>query len=609
MSSVLVSQPTLLVCATTTSAVKCNGAHTGLITATATGGQMPYAYSWSPVASQAGSLSGLAAGSYTVFITDANGCTNSVASVVQEPAKLSSTASNFALVCYGNKNGLAAALVNGGVSPYQFSWSTVPLQQTDTAHALGAGTYTVHVTDNNGCTSSSVSIVSQPAKLTATIPYSSAPLCYGATNGTANSAGSGGTAPYHYSWNTNPAQQNQVVSNLAAGTYSVTVTDKNGCVSSGSVVLNQPPALLISTTQDNVNCHGASTGSVSTSLQGGSLPYQYSWNNGSAATSLTGLSAGMYNLVVTDAHGCRVGEIVTITENALIQPVVQISNESCYGGKNGWASASVSGGVAPYQYNWNTSPPQTGSSVNGLPAGTYSLTVTDHLGCTTTSPVMVQQPPAILVTANGSSKICSGQAAGVYAQASGGNGTFQYSWNQGLGNGASHVVNPAQTTQYVVQVTDNAGCTAPPDTITIQVMTLQSSSIHPSPGDSICPGQHVPVSVSVSGNSSSLSYTWSNGLGSGPGPYLVSPTATTTYTVSVGNGCNQYAMALVTIRVNPFPLLGIVAENKSSCSRLTFNSTIQPPIQAPPTSGVSAMGHTPLCLLHHMSIHSQVYMP
>ncbi|WP_174544390.1 SprB repeat-containing protein, partial [Flavobacterium glycines] len=198
----------------------------------------------------------------------------------------------------------------------------------------------------------------------------------------------GGTTAYSYSWNTTPVQTTATATNLAAGTYTVNVTDAKGCTTSAQVTITQPEAALSATISNstNVNCYGGATGSATVSVTGGTTAYSYSWNTTPVQTTATAtnLAAGTYTVNVTDAKGCTTSAQVTITQPAaaLSATISNSTNVNCYGGATGSATVSVTGGTTAYSYSWNTTPVQTTATATNLAAGTYTVNVTDAKGCT-----------------------------------------------------------------------------------------------------------------------------------------------------------------------------------------------------------------------------------
>ena len=205
--------------------------------------------------------------------------------ITQPSAALSASISGQTnVLCFGNSTGSATVAAAGGTSPYTYTWNTTPVQYTTTATNLAAGTYSVTVKDANNCsTTVSVTITQPSAGLNASVSGGGSQVnvsCFGGTNGSATATATGGTSPYTYTWNTTPVQYTATATNLAAGTYTVTVKDANNCSATANVTITQPSAALSATIsgQTNVSCFGNSTGSATVSAAGGTSPYTYTWN-------------------------------------------------------------------------------------------------------------------------------------------------------------------------------------------------------------------------------------------------------------------------------------------------------------------------------------------
>ncbi len=272
-----------------------------------------------------------------------------------------------------------------------------------TPSILSTTTYYVAATAN-GVTSSRTAVIATINPIpTASISAQTNVNCYGNSTGSATASATGGTSPYTYSWNTTPVQTSITATGLAIGTYTVTATDNKGCTSTANVTITQPTAALVASvpTKVNVSCYGQSTGTATASATGGTGPYTYSWNTSPVQTTITatGLTAGTYTVTVTDSKGCTSTSNVTITQPsaALTASISALTNVNCFGQSTGAATASATGGTAPYTYSWNTSPVQTTITATGLAAGTYTVTVTDNKGCTSTANVTITQPTAALV--------------------------------------------------------------------------------------------------------------------------------------------------------------------------------------------------------------------
>lgn len=218
--------------------------------------------------------------------------------------------------------------------------------------------------------------------------------CFGDANGSATVTVNPATAaPFFYTWNTTPAQNVQTATGLAAGNYIVTVNALNSCTASAPVVITQPDALSHTVKIVQPGC-GTTTGSATITQRGGTAPYTYSWlPSGGNASTASGLTPGNYTVTVTDSKSCS--EIININIVQASPPTISITNKkdaSCFGLKDGTATAIASGGAAPYTYSWNTVPPQSNATATNLAAGNYIVTATDINGCLASTPVQINEP-------------------------------------------------------------------------------------------------------------------------------------------------------------------------------------------------------------------------
>ncbi|MFN5887170.1 MAG: SprB repeat-containing protein, partial [Flavobacteriales bacterium] len=368
------------------------------------------------------------AGTYSVTVTDANGCTSQTSVTITQPqGGLSLSTTQVNVLCYGNSTGSINLTATGGTSPYTYAWSNNTTQEDPTN--LTAGTYSVTVTDANGCTSQTSVTITQPQAPLALSTTQVNVLCFGNSTGSVNLTVTGGTSPYTYAWSNNTIQEDPA--NLAAGTYSVTVTDANGCSSQTSVTITQPQGgLSLSATQVNVLCFGNSTGSINLTVTGGTSPYTYAWSNNSTQEDLTNLSAGSYTVVVSDNSACTAQLTITINQptTALSLSTMQV-NVGCYGNNTGSINLTATGGISPYTYAWSNNTTQ--EDPTNLAAGTYSVTVTDANGCTSQTNVTITQPQAPLALSTTQVNVfCFGNSTGsVNLTGTGGTSPYTYAWS------------------------------------------------------------------------------------------------------------------------------------------------------------------------------------
>ncbi|HJW31041.1 MAG TPA: gliding motility-associated C-terminal domain-containing protein, partial [Saprospiraceae bacterium] len=401
-------------------------------------------------------LSGLAAGTYTVTITV--GTQVIIASAtLDDPAPFGSTVTITDPSPPGSATGAINITITGGTPPYHYQWSTPPGSTTEDISNLLAGTYSVTVTDNNGCTYVPNSFV-VGADMTASVTNVS---CNGGNNGAINLTVTFGTGPYTFNWNTTPPTTTEDLNNLVAGTYCVTVTDNGGSTRDSCFTITQPTALNVTATvtPDALqNCQGA----IDLNVTGGTQPYSYLWSNAAPSQDLIGLCAGRYCVTVTDGNGCTVSQCFDITSgNFNVSLTAQQHNgyqTTCSGSCDGQVTSNVSGGTAPFTYHWGNN--QSTANLNNLCAGTYALTVTDASGQTATASIVINAPPAITidVTTTLPTDFNSNDGA-ASAIVNGGRPPYSYHWDGPVDfNTAAGSNLPGGT--YILTVTDANGCEA-----------------------------------------------------------------------------------------------------------------------------------------------------
>jgi len=298
-----ITQPANVITASTTvvANASCAGARNGSANVTVNGVGSPYVYTWSPSLQSTALATGLTAGIYTVNVVNACGATASATATITQPAPLAMTASTTAnVLCNGQNQGSTFAVAKSGTPPYNFTWS--PSGGTlDTAMGLVAGIYTVTLVDNNGCTGSARTTITQPTVLSTTNSVQNQVLCHGFKTGTVVTTTGGGTTPYKYSWT--GGETTAVASSLAAGTYIVNVTDANGCTATAESTIIQPTAVIV--TKNSTLDSGSCTGSAWVVVSGGITPYTYNWSNGNTTYYVPDQCGTKdYCCTITDNNGC-----------------------------------------------------------------------------------------------------------------------------------------------------------------------------------------------------------------------------------------------------------------------------------------------------------------
>ncbi len=464
--------------------VLCRGASTGSVTLSGSGGTPPYTYRFGASAYQASpTFNGLAAGTFTARVRDANLCVFTFPVTITQPATAvgGSITSQTNVSCFGGSDGSVTVSGSGGTPGYQYSLNGGAYQATGTFSGLAAGSHTVTVRDANLCTFNVPVTITQPtASLGGNIVSQTNVSCFGGNDGGVTVAGNGGTSPYQFSFGGGPFQPSGSFTNLSAGTYNITIRDANLCTFNLPVTITQPATGLTGSiaSQTNVLCFGNSNGSVTVAGSGGTLPYQFSIDGGAyqASGSFSGLAAGPYTITIRDANLCTFNVPVTITQPAAISiaSVVVSHVDQCFGDTNGSIQVTASGGTPNYTYTLYNGPTLLGSQnpvhpapalFSGLGAGTnYRVVVTDNNGCPSAEQtgITITQPAELIITGIDVTEItCNGYNDGtITVNATGGTPAYQYSIDGSFPFGTFQASNVFTVGEggYDVFVRDANGC-------------------------------------------------------------------------------------------------------------------------------------------------------
>ena len=518
--------------------VSCPTSTDGQITITASGGTGTLSYKLGSGSYQASNVfNGLAAGTYTPTVRDANGCERTLVNVVvSAPTQLTvasavKTQYNGAdLNCHNSTNGEITVTAAGGTGTKQYSKDNGSnWQASNVFSSLAAGSYDIKIKDANGCeTSATQVVIVAPTQLTVAsatkTSYNGADLsCHNSTNGEITVTSAGGTGTKQYSKdNGSNWQASNVFSSLAAGSYNIKIKDANGCETSATqVVIVAPTQLTVASavkTQYNgadLSCHNSTNGEITVTSAGGTGTKQYSKDNGSnwqASNVFSSLAAGSYNIKIKDANGCE----TSATQVVIVAPIPlkaypEVTSDyfgaqlTCPNSSDGDLATNPGGGVTPYAYLWekNVSGNWTAIALakrnlenpTGLNAGTYRVTVTDANSCTLTREVEIVPPaPAVILTVtkkdyNGRDVSCFGSTDGeITVVATGGTGALKYSYNDGAtwltGGGFTPGGDPTYTFTglgagtYSIVVQDVNGCNSAAQAVTlVDPPTLVISSL------------------------------------------------------------------------------------------------------------------------------------
>jgi hypothetical protein len=550
ISSATITEPALLTASAVAIDLLCNGGANGSVNLSVNGGTSPYTFAWSNSATTQ-NISSLAAGTYSVSITDNNGCTQTASATVTEPTQLTATATPVNVACNSGTNGAVNLTVNGGISPYTFAWSNSATTQN--ISGLAAGTYSVSITDNNGCTQTASATVTEPTLLTATATPVNV-SCNGGTNGGVNLAVSGGTAPYVYFWITGGTTQN--LTNVPAGVYSVFVTDINGCQQSASATVTEPAALSASTTTTDAACNGGVDGGVNLNVNGGTSPYTFAWSNSATTQNISSLAAGTYSVTITDNNGCTQTASAIVTEPTLIMASATATNVLCNGGTTGAVNLSVNGGTSPYTFAWSNS--AITQNISALAAGNYSVTITDNNGCAQTASITITEPTIISASATSTGALCNGGTTGaVNLSVNGGTSPYTFAWSN---SATTQNLSSLAAGTYSVSITDNNGCTQTASAIvtepTLIAATTTSTNL-------LCNSNSTgAVNLSVNGGTAPYTFAWSNSATT----QNISGLAAGTYSVIItdNNGCTQNVTGINI--TEPATISSAITATSASCA-------------------------------------------
>ena len=559
---------------------------------TASGGTGVYTYSWLPTAglsnpSAANPISGPGnTTTYTLTVTDANGCTAADSVTVTVNLRPNASAGPSKGICEGESTLIGGSpTASGGTPPYTYAWSPTsglndPALANPTAAPNATTNYTVTVTDSNSCTRTAVTTVTIHP-LPVADAGSNSDTCTGSPVIIGGSpTASGGTGPYIYEWSpsmglSNASEANPLATPTNTTSYTVTVTDATGCVSTSSTTITLHPLPDADGGSDREICSGSAViigGSPTAS--GGIGPYTYTWSPATGLNSATIANPSAspaisttYTVTVTDANGCASSAQTSVTINALPQLSAGQNSGICPGGSvviGGVPTAT--GGTFPYTYSWS---PSTGlnnpTAANPIasPAATttYQVIVTDAAGCTGSSSVIVTVYPMPSAHAGSPAPVCLGDSAilGGSPAATGGTSPYQYQWSPTTGLelplGSNPKAAPGTTTVYTLTVTDNKGCVA---SASATVVVNQLPVANAGTGVAYCLGGSATIggTPTASGGSGPYTYLWGPGTGLGSTSIAnptASPLATTSYAVTVtdANGCTSSTSAIVTVHALP----------------------------------------------------------
>lgn len=582
-----IDEPTsVIIAAESSTGASCFGDSDGTASVIVFGGTAPYSYEWIdcstglPIGQTGPLATGLSPGDYQCVVTDANGCeVTSTCLPIDEPASITAIITSENVTCYGECDGLIYAVPGGGVAPFFFQWldefGVAILGQTnDSLENVCSGTYNLQISDLNGCVQIFGPIdMTSPASPWVVLTSQTNISCAGDCDGTATVVVlDGNNPPYTFSWDDPFSQVTPTASFLCEGIWTVTISDAGVCDTSISftIVDNDPIfANLVSLT--NVLCFEECTGQITVNPTGGTAPYTLNWSDGQTGLTALDLCAGLITVSITDGVGCTIDTTFNITESTEITTLSSFSNNTSCGVCNGSATVNMSGGVAPYSYDWTPDPlaGEGTNSASGLCAGITSVLVTDANGCTYTEVFGISDLTGEVVSVSSTDAscfgVCDGTAEATFVCVDGPCVQEWFDATTGLSTGiTTTTITDLCAGEYFILVTNSEGC------VTIESVTINSpSEIIPNEVISVISCADLAdatITLFPSGGSGSgYSYSWSPipPNGDGTNEALDLGTGIWTVTITDSDGCStttSYNLA------NPSPILLTSDPTNVSCN-------------------------------------------
>jgi len=546
--------------------IGCSGGSDGEIDVTVSGGTLTgnnvYSYSWSTTDGSGlvqgdEDQSGLTSGTYSLVVTDENGCTISESYTLSEPDPLVYVLDQKSdITCFGDNDGSIDISVSGGTGNYTYEWSVGGVDFADSGlvqgqedqSGLSPGTYQLILSDS--CTTiQRVFTILSPDLLEVQLDSKTDILCYGDSTGEIFITANGGTQPFDYVWqdefgNTYDRNVGNVfndgdLTNIPSGKYTLQVTDANQCLASFEVTLTQPDELIIQVQKEDLSCYDANDGSIDLTVSGGVAPYTYSWSDLGNGAQRSNLSAGTYNVIITDSNECSKEIEIEVVNAPLFDIESQVTNISCFGANDGSINLTLLGGIGDVSISW-ADDASAGLDRNNLAPGIYSVIITDESGCIIDKDFTIIEPQEIEISGIiTNAEDCDNPNSGaIDLQVSGGNPPYNFLWSNG--ETTEDLIN-LQANNYLVTVTDSNGCSLQKEFVVTRQDDLEI--ILDTELGAICENRDVfqTNTVSISGGVAPYSIVWSNGVVSGSDGEIMNTNVDGSYEVTVTDflGCSE----------------------------------------------------------------------
>jgi len=557
INTALVTAPPSVVATASSTPVTCASDCDGTATVGISGGAGPFTITWSPepgAGQGTPHATGLCPGLYNIAVEDLAGCDTVTTVAVMAPTPITVSATVAEIGCAGACNGSIALNVQGGNAGYAISWTPTPAigQGTTVAAGLCADTYSVTVTDANGCDTTLSFTLVDPQPVQLEDPTSTLSHC-GVCDGTASVNAMGGAGTVSITWTDaagDTVGTGTSVVGLCAGIYVAHALDVNGCGADQVFAIADEGGEAIAATNGMTLCANSCDGQVGVTYSCDTVPCAVSWYDADGnllsqgVDSLTGLCPGAYLVMVANGIGCTSMDTAFVVPNQVLMPNISSTPVSCVAVCNGTATVTPSGGVGPYTYAWSPEPGagQGTATASDLCAGTWSVLISDSSGCDTTVSVVVATPAQLSVTAQLHPVSCAGACDGsIVITPAGGSGVFTYIWSpvpsSGQGSNTASALCPGQ---WSVTVADVNGCDT---TLTYTItepgpLSVQSSSTLSTCG--LCSGT---ADAQALGGSAPYLYTWMQAGGITATDSAVTDLCAGLYTITVtdAHGCTAQA--------------------------------------------------------------------
>ena len=469
--------------------VTCHRGNDGSFVAIAQYGAPTYSYKLNDGLWQSSPIfTGLRAGTYTLYVKDIKGCTNTTAVTITHPAGISFNSLLTTNASCGTATGALSANAFGGIAPLTYQLDLGSFQSNGNFSNLAVGTHTLNVKDANACMNSTVILINSLTGPTLNTPNFTNVSCYGGTDGSISLSSTGGTGLIQYSINGgNTYQTSGNFTALAAGLYLCVVKDNAGCKNYSLVTISAGPSLEISAETMPALCYGSNSGQIMASSTGGTGIRNYSLNgiNYQSSPNFNGLYAGIYTIYVKDITSCIKTTTINVTEPSSITNSLTSIAATCNGLQNGSITSIATGGNGDYTYSINGTNFQSDGFFKNLPAATYTVFVHDANFCNYSSVITVSQPSPITTTVNTTNSTCTFTNGSIMVIAAGGSGSgYQYSID-GINYFPSGLFTSLEAGIRYVIAKDGTGCTTVVSGVivsaggpTITASTSQNVSCH-----------------------------------------------------------------------------------------------------------------------------------